>query len=171
VNVLAGLTACAGRWRGTSRLHDPNTNKLEDSASTLAVTPVIGGRFFRLDYTWSYRGAPQEGSLLLGFERDADKLTGHWIDSWHMGDSVMACTGRKPEGPTFSLRGSYAAPPGPDWGWRLEITPDPPGGVRLLMNNISPDGSEELAVEASYTRTESRTAIGPIDQLDAPAPI
>lgn len=171
MNVLAGLTACAGRWRGTNRLHDPNTNKPEDSVSTLAVAPVIGGRFFRLDYTWSHQGVPQEGSLLLGFERNADKLTAHWIDSWHMGDSVMACIGQRPDSPTFQVRGAYAVPPGPDWGWRIEITPDPPRGLRVVMLNISPEGNEELAVEGSYARAESRISMGSTVQPDAAAPL
>jgi hypothetical protein len=169
VNVLAGLTACAGRWRGTNRLHDPNTNKPEDSDSALAVTPVIGGRFFRLDYTWSHRGVPQEGSLLLGFERKAEKLTAHWIDSFHMGDSVLNCVGQRTDSKTFVVRGAYTVPPGPDWGWRIEITPDHPRGLHLVMINISPEGREELAVEGSYTRAESRTSLGAMVQPEAPA--
>jgi hypothetical protein len=169
VNVLAGLTACAGRWRGTNRLHDPNTNKPEDSTSTLAVTPVIGGRFFRLDYTWSHQGVPQEGSLLLGFERKAEKLTAHWIDSFHMGDSILSCVGQRSDRETFAVRGAYAVPPGPDWGWRIEITPDHPRGLHVVMINISPEGGEELAVEGSYTRAESRTSLGAMVQPEAPA--
>jgi hypothetical protein len=52
----------------------------------------------------------------------------------------------------LSVRGSYAAPPGPDWGWRIEITPDG-RTLRIVMFNIWPDGSrEDLAAEASYTR-------------------
>jgi len=70
-----------------------------------------------------------------------------------MGDKVMACSGRSsPEG-TIALRGCYAAPPGPDWGWRIEITPDEKMGLRLVMFNIRPDGKhEELAVNARYQR-------------------
>ena len=35
-------------------------------SSTATVTPVLGGRFIRVDYTWGYQGRPQEGSLLVG---------------------------------------------------------------------------------------------------------
>jgi hypothetical protein len=49
--------------------------------------------------------------------------------------------------------GSYAAPPGPDWGWRIEIAAEQCKALRLVMFNIWPDGKEELAVEAAYVRT------------------
>src|SRR5262245_15221692 len=124
----------------------------EDSSSSATVTSVIGGRFVRLDYTWSYRGAPQEGSLLVGFDEKADQVTAHWVDTWHMSDKGMACLGPKPDSTTLSVRGSYAAPPGPDRGSRIEITPDW-RTLRIVLFNVWPDGSrEDLAAEASYRR-------------------
>jgi Protein of unknown function (DUF1579) len=152
MKALDGLAGCAGSWRGTNTLQDPNSNTPEDSSSSATVTPVLGGKFVRLDYTWSYRGAPQEGSLLIGFDTQADQVTAHWVDTWHMSDKVMACVGPRPDSAILSVRGSYAAPPGPDWGWRIEITPDG-RTLRIVMFNIWPDGSrEDLAAEASYTR-------------------
>jgi hypothetical protein len=151
MNAFDALTASAGSWRGTSKLHDPNTGKPDDSRSTLIVTPVLGGRFVRLDYGWSYQEKPQEGSLLLGFDRKADTATAHWIDTWHMSSKVMACNGPGTDGSTISLRGSWAAPPGPDWGWRIDVTAG--DELRIVMWNVWPDGSrEDLAVEATYTR-------------------
>jgi hypothetical protein len=66
----------------------------------------------------------------------------------------MACSGRKTGGPTLSVRGSYAAPPGPDWGWRIDVIA---GGekLRIVMFNVWPQehgGKEDLAVEAVYAR-------------------
>lgn len=155
MSVLDGLSACAGSWRGTSTLQDPHNNIADESQSTLTVTPVLGGRFVRVDYTWSYQDKPQEGSLLIGFDKGADTVTVHWIDTFHMSNKVMACTGPRPEGKTLSVRGSYAAPPGPDWGWRIDLTPEDAGALRMVMFNVWPEsegGKEELAVEASYTR-------------------
>jgi len=150
MNILDGLAACAGNWRGSSTLQDPHSNAPDESPSSAAVTPALGGRFIRLDYDWSYHGAPQQGSLLIGFDTQADAVTAHWIDTWHMGDKVMACQGARPDGSTLSVRGSYAAPPGPDWGWRIDITPEVGRSLRIVMFNIWPDGREELAVEAAY---------------------
>ena len=155
MSILDALSACAGSWRGTSTLQDPGTIQPDTSPSTLTVTPVLGGRFVRLDYTWSYQDKPQEGSLLIGFDKEADTVTAHWIDTFHMSNKVMACTGPSPEGSTLSVRGSYAAPPGPDWGWRIDLTPEEEGTLRMVMFNVWPEsegGKEELAVEASYRR-------------------
>ena len=148
---VESLAALSGRWAGTSTLQDPNTGKPEASPSTLTVTPILGGRFVRLDYTWGYQGKPQEGSLLVGCDPAAGTVSGHWIDTWHMGRGVLTCAGRTDD-PTLSLRGSYAAPPGPDWGWRIELTPSATA-IRLVMYNIWPaeqGGKEDLAVEAEY---------------------
>ena len=87
------------------------------------LATLLGGRFIRLDYTWSYRGAAQEGSLLIGYQSDHGKVTAHWIDSWHMSEGVMACEGAVEADGTIAVRGSYAAPPGPDWGWRIVLRP------------------------------------------------
>src|SRR5215216_8063749 len=117
MGTLDALIACAGSWRGTSTLQDPNSGAPQKSASDATVTPMLGGKFARLDYTWRYEDAPQEGSLLIGADAKADTITAHWIDSWHMGSTVMHCIGPKPAaGAGLSVRGSYAAPPGPDWG-------------------------------------------------------
>ncbi|UCF18622.1 MAG: hypothetical protein JSU87_11815 [Gemmatimonadota bacterium] len=66
MSPLDKLAKCSGNWLGTNRLHDPTASAPDDSQSTAAVTPVLGGKFIRLDYTWAYRGDPQEGSLLFG---------------------------------------------------------------------------------------------------------
>lgn len=140
----------AGRLEGKSVLQDPHSGQPEASASAVTVSPLLDGRFLRLDYTWAYQGKPQEGSLLLGYVKKEETVSGHWIDSWHMGSQVMELSGKKPQGATVSLRGSYAAPPGPDWGWRIDLTREG-NEVRLVMWNIWPEGKEDLAVEATYS--------------------
>jgi hypothetical protein len=151
MGALRALAACAGGWVGTSRLQDPHSDVPDESHSTVTITTVLGGRFLRLDYDWAYRGAPQQGSLLIGHETPESAVTAQWIDTWHMGDKVMSCRGTVEEDGAISVRGSYAAPPGPDWGWRTVITPGAQR-LRLVMYNITPDGKEELAVEGEYAR-------------------
>jgi hypothetical protein len=150
MSVLDGLAARAGRWRGTSVLQDPMNGIADSSESTATVAPVLGGRFVRVDYTWAYQGQPHEGSLLIGYEKKADTVTGHWIDSFHNGTRVMPLTGPATGDGTLSVRGSYPAPPGPDWGWRIDVMPDGPESLRIVHYNIWPEGKEEVAVEAQY---------------------
>jgi len=89
--------------------------------------------------------------MLVGHIAETDVLTVHWIDTWHMSDKVMACQGRPKERGVIDVRGSYAAPPGPDWGWRIIIAPAQMS-LGLVMYNITPAGQEALAVEASDVR-------------------
>src|SRR3954447_22519485 len=136
MNPVEALAACAGGWHGANTLQDPNTGQPEESPSTVTVTQVLGCRFVRLDYTWGYQGKPQEGSLLVGFDPQSGAASGHWADTWHMGRLVMSCVG-KAEGGVIAVRGSYAAPPGPDWGWRIEIAPGA-HALRITHTNIFP---------------------------------
>jgi hypothetical protein len=52
------------------------------------------------------------------------------------------------------VRGSYAAAPGPDWGWRTVIETAEDDSLRMVMYNLTPDGQEYLAVEAVYRRAD-----------------
>ncbi|MFL5342747.1 MAG: DUF1579 family protein [Gemmataceae bacterium] len=153
MNPVEVLAALGGEWCGTNTLQDPHTHRPDPSPSVVAVSPVLGGRFVRLDYTWMYQNRPQEGSLLIGFDRNSGAVSAHWIDSWHMDHAAMTCTGTV-SGNVISVRGTYAAPPGPDWGWRIDLSVEP-AKLRLTMFNISPadlGGGEALAVEAVYRR-------------------
>ncbi len=152
MSPLHKLVACSGNWRGTNRLHDPTTNAPHDSPSTASLTPLLGGKFIRFDYTWVYHGDPQEGSLLIGYDSGPALATAHWIDTWHMGERVMACAGTSDADGAIDVQGTYAAPPGPDWGWRIELRPGPGEALQLVMHNIHPDGGAMVAVEAEYRR-------------------
>jgi hypothetical protein len=128
-------------------------NVSEDSPSTAELTPLLGGKFIRLDYTWAYQGAAQEGSLLIGYQSGREVVTAHWVDTWHMGESVMSCRGIGETDGSIMVRGTYSAHPGPDWGWRIDLRPREGTDLRLVMYNVTPDGHEEVAVEVDYART------------------
>jgi hypothetical protein len=155
---LSSLIAAAGRWKGSYRLWEPSASPQQSSAAALIV-PIISDRFIRIEYTWSYDGAPQEGLLLVGWENKARLVTAVWIDSWHMGDKFMICQGAVKKNGAVAVRGSYAIHSSPDWGWRSVIESRAGRSLRMLMYNISPDGKEDLAVEASFTKP--RTANTP----------
>jgi hypothetical protein len=154
MGMLDVLSGCAGAWRGTNRLQVSAQEPADESPSELNITIVLGGRFLRIDQKWARQGRPQEGSLLIGYDPDSQVATAHWIDTFHMGHKVMECRGVITKGGALDVRGSYAAPPGPDWGWRITLAPAAAGGLEISMFNIDPEGKEELAVSATYQRVE-----------------
>ncbi|HYW09218.1 MAG TPA: DUF1579 family protein [Longimicrobium sp.] len=149
MSAFDDLIACAGRWTGTNALHYPPNEAPDVTASTLEVTPVVRGRFARVDYTWSYQGAPHEGTFVIGFDAKAGTANSYWVDSWHMAPGGLTSAGV--DGGALVVLGSYPAPPGPDWGWRIAIEPRPGSSLRIAMTNISPEGEEYPAVEATYS--------------------
>lgn len=150
--MLDQLVACAGIWKGTNTLQDPNTGQPQASPSTAVVSPILDGRFVRIEYTWAYQGAAQAGELLIGHEAEKNVFTCCWIDTWHMGDKVMACRSTSVDRDVISVLGSFSAPNGSNWGWRIDLIPDVAGSLSLAMFSISPEEQEFPAVEAHYTR-------------------
>ena len=142
-----------GKWSGKNLLRLSWLDPSDFFSSTdLSVAPAAKGKFLTFTYTWNHDNAAQEGLLTLGYDDNQKIATAAWIDSWHMSAKVMYCQGTITEQGIIDLRGSYEAPPGPDWGWRIIIS----GSGRELqwvMYNCSPEGAEELAVQADYKRT------------------
>lgn len=64
----------------------------------------------------------------------------------------MACRGSAELEGAIDVLGAYAAPPGPDSGWRIRIISPTSDRLEIRMFNISPDGDEALAVHATYQR-------------------
>jgi hypothetical protein len=120
VETLASVLACVGRWRGTCQLWTSPDNPPVESTSTIMVTAVASGLFVRIDQAWAWHGAPQEGSILLGCEADAGLATAYRADTFHMGRKVMACTVHVTDDGIIDVRGTYAVPPGPPRGWRIQ---------------------------------------------------
>lgn len=158
--IPESLAGCPGNLVGTNLLHDAGTGKPDESPATAVVTSILAGRFLRIDYTWVYRGETQEGSLLVGGDRRTREVVVHWVDTWHMSDAVMQCRGGTNEDGSVSVRGSYQAPPGPDWGWRIDLFPKDEGGLRLVMHNVTPDGEEAPAVETNWARAAGAAGAG-----------
>lgn len=153
--MLQTLARATGTWVGKNKLMDPMLNIAAESETSATVTPILDGKFFRIDYSWSYQGKPQAGSMLVGLDTNASETTIHWIDTWHMGSKVMELRGPARE-EVVTVRGKYSAPPGPDWGWRTQLSLEGDRFV-VVMHNVSPDGQEDLAVHAALSRKAEET--------------
>lgn len=174
MGVFSGFT---GNWEGKNRLFLawPPDPEYVSMATLVAVEEALG-RGLRLSYTWGHQGKYHEGVLFLvpdqsdrtpkgsdgngggpgmapdGLDGGAP-ATGAWVDSFHQGSSVMYLKGRVHQDGSYAVSGSYAAPPDPDWGWRIEVRLTEEGDLELGMTNIAPDGEEFPAVKATFSRT------------------
>jgi hypothetical protein len=152
MSTPASLEKLVGEWVGTNRLWLSTEKAPHESNSTASVSRAAKGRFLAIQYSWAFEGEPQEGLLLVGCEKMQNVVKAAWIDSWHMSDKFMTCEGATDERGGVFFRGSYAAPPRPEWGWRTVIEPGDGKSFRMLVYNVSPEGKEALAVEAIYRR-------------------
>ncbi len=141
-----------GEWQGTKQLYlAPPPAAPASSASTLTVAPIAGGSFLQFNYNWTYEDEEQTGVLWIGCDGDGATATAAWVDSFHMSSKIMSCTGTAADG-VIDVRGSYEAPPGPDWGWTIKVQAISANELKIVMHNIWPEGQEDLAVEIAYTR-------------------
>lgn len=151
MSVLDPFFKLAGAWAGTSRLWLPPAEEPYESSTTATLSPIVGGKFVQLGYTWAFEGEAQEGVLLIGHEPEHGAVTVVWADSWHMGNKFMLCQGQI-ENNQIVVRGSFAVESGPDWGWRIELEVVRET-LHMRMYNVEPAGDEMLGVKAIYTRT------------------
>jgi hypothetical protein len=147
------LAKCAGEWVGRNRVQPCVEDSIEESASRIVITPVLGGTFLRLDQAWAWKDQPQSGSMVIGYLPQEDVATVHWIDTWHNGRRSMNLVGRfEPHGKLVAS-GHFAVESGPDWGWRIEIQTEGAGNLRMNMFCINPaSGAEEGWVWSTFNR-------------------
>ncbi len=152
MSVPKSLNKLTGKWHGINRLHTVwiEENPLRESISDAFISFSAQGKFLKIEYDWIFEEKKQEGLILLGDETDLIKA--YWIDSWHMGDKFLVSEGNPDENGTISMKGFYAVPDHPDWGWRTDIESIGENSFKITMFNVTPEGEESLAVEAEYER-------------------
>ena len=152
MSIPPTLTGLVGEWVGVKQLWLDPTQPTTASDATASVSLAAQGQFLAIRYTWAVDGKPQDGLLILGSEAPDALPRAAWIDSWHMTDHIMVCEGQSANEQSLAVRGAYAAPPGPDWGWRITVEATSSAHFRLIMHNITPEGYEALAVLARFER-------------------
>jgi hypothetical protein len=146
----ARMADCVGEWSGINRLWLEPGDPVRESETAASVALSAGGAIATIRYTWDVDGEAADGILLVRIDSGPSPLDMVWADSWHTGGRFMVFRGESAPDGSLSALGSYPAPEGPDWGWRIVLAAAPPAAIRLVMHNISPDGNEALAVEANY---------------------
>ena len=145
------LAALVGSWKGTNRLNLPFTpDPIFESPSNGIVRKRANGACLEIEYDWVYEGERREGFIVISVGKGGD-ASAVWTDGWHSKDVLMTCEGRVTGAGGVDLKGNYRVEGHPDWGWRTEIVPGA-DSFKYLMFNVSPEGTEEWAVETEFTR-------------------
>ncbi len=152
MNARSNLSGCLGTWTGTNHLWLTPNDPVRESAIAATVALAAGDGFITIRYNWADEGKPQDGLLIVRNAPQPGEVDMVWIDSWHTGGNFMQFRGEPDPHGRISALGSYSAPNGPDWGWRIILAADAPDSLHLLMYNITPDGQQALAVDAPMTR-------------------
>lgn len=143
-----------GEWTGNNLLRLSWVTPSDyHSSSILSALSIVQAKGLMIKYTWSHEDKAQEGTIMFAYDgKDREKpISAAWMDSWHMSDKIMFCQGKITD-QGIDICGSYQAPPGPDWGWRILFNCFSDNELEMLMYNITPDGEEDLAVKALYKR-------------------
>ena len=153
MSVPKNLENLVGKWRGINCLHTVwiAENPVRQTESQAGIDLTARGRFLKIEYDWFFENTKQEGLILIGDEKDTDSIKSFWIDSWHLSDKFMVSEGNSTDG-AISLKGFYAVPEHPDWGWKTIIEPAANDSFKITMYNVSPEDEETLAVEMEFTK-------------------
>jgi hypothetical protein len=153
LNLIEIQNHFLGEWAGTNLLRLSWLTPPEFRSDTRMSVNALGrDKFLTFRYTWSHEDTAHEGLLLLGYAAPQAVATAAWVDSWHQSTGILACQGTIAETGVITVQGSYPAPTGPDWGWRIVLTPGANETWQMTMYNITPEGEEDLAVQADYHR-------------------
>jgi hypothetical protein len=144
-----------GNWAGDNMLRLSWMQPQEyHSLSELSVTQAVGGKYLAFAYTWSHEDVPHEGLLLVGYDAKNKVVNAAWVDSWHASEKPLALSGTVDGQGKIDLRGTYEVPNHPEWGWRIVIGASGEA-LEIVMYNVSPEGTEDLAVRADYKKRSS----------------
>ncbi len=155
MNIRTQLSRLVGEWAGTNRVWLMPGEPVRESATAVTIALAARDGFVTFRYTWADGGQPQDGLLILRNAAAPGGVDMVWLDSWHTGGQFMVFQGEADRDGRVSALTSYPAPPGPDWGWRIELAADTADELLLRMYNIPPGEDEQLAVEARYTRVHT----------------
>lgn len=144
-----------GQWTGDNRLWFSPDDPAIESPTTATVGFISRDQFLEIRYSWRFEDQAQDGLLALRLGEGDAPVDAFWLDSFHTGGGFMAFKRAPDPSALVSVLGSYPAPEGPDWGWRIALHADGPDAWRLVMYNIMPGEPEMLAVEARYERHDS----------------
>lgn len=140
-----------GNWTGTKKLWLAPGEQCRECDINVTVSETALGRCAVITYDWVFEGERQEGLLVFNSDSGKGNVQTAWVDSFHNANGIMLLKGRFTDLETIDVMGSYKAPTGPDWGWRIVLNKTDENTIKILNYNVTPGGEEMLAIEVVVT--------------------
>lgn len=141
-----------GEWSGRNSLWLAPGEPVRHSATEATVTTAAAGQFLVITYSWSDKGEPHDGLLMVRVADDPSPLDMVWVDSFHTMRQFMRFEGRESGDGSIEATTKWSPGSGPDWGWRIAVSSAGPDHLVVRMFIETPDGQEAPAVESVYSR-------------------
>ncbi len=148
------LSRSKGKWTGIKKLWLAPGKSVCESDISADVNETAMGRSAIIGYSWSLKGEPQEGHLLLTTDYGKGNVQAAWVDSFHKSTGIMVLKGRFSMPDTIDLLSQDATASAPGWGWRMIIRAPDDNHLELINYSITPDGDELLTIEVKLTRAK-----------------
>lgn len=150
------LQKSVGQWKGESKLHlswlEDESKRVQPGASELHIDLDDKKMYATLTYWWTYEGERQEGIMTIICDEKRKKSFIGWVDAWHMNYDVMRFEGELEVDRISGFGKYYVGDEHPEWGWRITLEMDGEK-LKVKMDNVSPEGESEWAVEGTYSRS------------------
>ena len=150
MSVTENFQKLVGMWDGTNKLFMSPSDPVRDSKAVACIGLEANGKFFKINYEWSFDEKPHEGLMIFGFGKET-KITSVWVDSFHQSGDFMNCVGSI-EGGKISVKANYTQPEYSDWAWRTTVEFISENAFEFTMYNVEPSDTEHVAVEAKFER-------------------
>ena len=157
---MSAATDASNNVRSTELAREVTTRRLEQIRADSPGAIVYLGDL--LEFSAASRAHPAPAGVRAAIADEIARGELRFVGSVHDFDlpAVQALGGELLEGAIVTrpisngnveVRGSYPAGDGPDWGWRIVLSPAR-ARLEITMFNVTPDGAEERAVEGIYAR-------------------
>ncbi len=148
----AKLKMRVGNWQVAGAFYMAPGAPPMQSKGTANIRPMMGGRYFRENYTGEFMGLKFTGMGISGYDKGLKKFVSTWIDS--MSTGVMSSEGTA-SGDVISYVGEYFDPMRKQLvKTKSVLTLKSRKAHTITMYEFSEDGSERKVMELDYTRVK-----------------
>src|ERR1051325_11063737 len=154
------MSKCAGTYQGKVKIWMSPEAPAAESTCTTTITPIMGGRFLKVESKGDFMGMPFEGNGFYGYDNVSKKFQSVWFDN--CGTGMITGTGSlSSDGHVLTLNQKFNCPiHKKEVAMREVQTYNADGSMTLEMFGPDKTGNEFRTMQISYpapTKTDTHT--------------